>query len=70
MSLIWLRLITNFIIEKVVNDTAERGVQLMADYNKKFSRNEKEKQWILLVVSKYRELYKSYHKKDLLFCLD
>ncbi len=51
---------------KVVNDSAERGVKLMSEYNQILSKNEQEKQWILLVVAKFRELYKSHHKKDLI----
>lgn len=51
---------------KVVNDSAERGVKLMADYNKILSKNEEEKQFILLVVSIFRQMYKSHNKKDLL----
>lgn len=66
MSFPYTKLLANNNLTQVVNDTAERGVKLMADYNKILSRNETEKQWILLVVSKYRELYQSYHKKDLL----
>lgn len=51
---------------KVVNDSAERGVKLMTDYNKILSKNEEEKQWILLTVTHFREMYKSHHKKDLI----
>ena len=43
---------------KVVNDTAERGVKLMEDYNKILSRSEEEKQYnILQIVSEYRKKY-------------
>ncbi|KAL4126641.1 hypothetical protein QTP88_010853 [Uroleucon formosanum] len=35
---------------KVVNDTAERGVKLMQEYNDKFTTNEDQKQFILQVV--------------------
>jgi hypothetical protein len=34
---------------KVVNDTAERGVKLMEEYNEKFTKNEDQKQFILQV---------------------
>lgn len=34
---------------KVVNDTAERGVKLMKEYNEKFTKNEDQKQFILQV---------------------
>ena len=42
---------------QVVNDTAERGVKLMEDYNKILSRSEEEKRSILQIVSKYRKKY-------------
>lgn len=32
---------------KVVNDTAERGVKLMQEYNDKFTTNEDQKQFVL-----------------------
>ena len=50
---------------KVVNDTAERGVQLMAEYNSILTRNELERQHILEVVSEYRKTYPTSKKKDL-----
>jgi len=34
---------------KVVNDTAERGVKLMQEYNDKFTTNEDQKQFVLQV---------------------
>ena len=34
---------------KVVNDTAERGIKLMEEYNEKFTKNEDQKQFILQV---------------------
>lgn len=55
---------------KVVNDSAERGVKLMSDYIKILSKNEEEKQWILLIVSLFRQMYKSHNKKDLQLDLD
>ena len=42
---------------QIVNDTAERGVKLMEDYNKILSRIEEEKQCILQIVSEYRKKY-------------
>lgn len=38
----------------------------MSDYNKILSKNEPVKQWILLVVTKFMELYKSHYKKHLM----
>lgn len=35
---------------KVVNDTAERGVKLIEEYNKKFTKNEEQKQLVLQVI--------------------
>lgn len=49
---------------KVVNDSAERGVKLISDYLKIQCKNEEEKQYILMVVSLFREMYKSHDKKD------
>jgi len=37
---------------KVVNDTAERGVKLMQEYNHKFTTNEDQKQFVLQVKKK------------------
>lgn len=34
---------------KVVNDTAERGVKLMDEFNSKFTKNEDQKQYLLQV---------------------
>ena len=38
---------------KVVNDTAERGVKLMEDYNKIITNDEQQNQYLLQVVSNY-----------------
>ena len=51
---------------KVVNDVAERGVQLMEEYNKILSKNEDDKQFILQIVSDYRKLYPDVNKSTLL----
>lgn len=40
---------------QIVNDTAERGVKLMEDFNDKFSKNENQKQFFLQVG--YKKLY-------------
>lgn len=50
----------------VVNDAAERGVKLMEDYNKVLCRSEKEKQFVLQVVSANRKAYPSYNKNKLI----
>lgn len=49
---------------KVVNDSAERGVKIISDYIKILSKDENEKQWIVLVVQELRKMYASYHIKD------
>jgi hypothetical protein len=36
--------------QKIVNDTAERGVKLMADFNEALTVNEEQKQYILKCV--------------------
>ncbi|XP_025411715.1 uncharacterized protein LOC112684409 [Sipha flava] len=38
---------------KVVNDTAERGIKLMEEYNEKFTKNEDQKQFILHIRNIY-----------------
>lgn len=42
---------------QVVNDSAERGVKLMEDFNKLLTKNETQKQFILQIVSDYRRKY-------------
>lgn len=49
----------------VVNDTAERGIKFMKDYNKILTNNEEEKQLLLQIVEAYRKKYVSYKKSDL-----
>lgn len=39
----------------VVNDVAERGVALIEQYNKCFTKNEDQLQYLLLVISEYRK---------------
>lgn len=51
---------------KVVNDSAERGVKLMEDFNNLFTKNEPQKQFVLQVVSDYRRKYSDSNKKTLL----
>ena len=43
-------------VQKVVNDTAERGVALMQEYNELLTRNEEDKQFVLQVVAQHRKL--------------
>lgn len=50
----------------VVNDTAERGVKFMKDYNKILTNNEEEKQMLLQIVGAYRKKYGSYDKSVLM----
>lgn len=50
---------------KVVNDTAERGVKLIEEYNKILSKNEEEKQFILQNVMEYRKQYPDVTKENL-----
>jgi len=39
---------------RVTNDTANRGVKLMDEYNKVLTKNEDQKQYVLQVVEDYR----------------
>jgi len=42
----------------VVNDIAERGIKLIKDYNNKLlTKNEDQKQYLLQVVSEYRQQF-------------
>lgn len=50
----------------VVNDSAERAVKLMEDYNRVLSQNEEEKQFILQIVSEYRKRYSNAKKSTLI----
>lgn len=49
----------------VVNDTAERGVKFMKDFNRILTNDEEEKQFLLQVVESYRNRYPSYKKSCL-----
>lgn len=51
---------------KVVNDTAERGVSLIQEYNKILTLNEDQKQYILLLVKSFRQKFPNYKKATLL----
>lgn len=51
---------------KVVNDTAERGVSLIQEYNKILTLDEDQKQYILLLVKSFRQKFPNYKKATLL----
>lgn len=50
---------------KVVNDTAERGVKLISEYNKILTNNENQKQFLLQVVKDYKTRYPNTNKETL-----
>ena len=50
---------------KVVNDTAERGVKLIQDYNLILTKDEEQKQFLLQVVQEHRRLYPDASKKTI-----
>ena len=41
----------------MVNDTAERGVKLIQDFNNSITKNEAQKQYLLQCVEEYRKIY-------------
>jgi len=49
----------------VVNDIVERGVKLIEDYNKLLTKNEDQKQYLLQVVSEYRQKFPDCKKSTL-----
>jgi hypothetical protein len=51
---------------KVINDIAERGVALMDEFNKLFTNDEEQKQYLLLVVQRYRQKYPDRNKSTLI----
>lgn len=50
----------------VVNDTAERGVQFMNDYNRILTKDEEQNQFILQCIEEYRRKCPSHNKSDLI----
>lgn len=50
---------------RVVNDTAERGVKLMQDYNATITNDEEQKQYVLQVVAECRKLFPDALKSTL-----
>ena len=51
---------------KVVNDTAERAVKLIEDFNKIGSKNEEQKQYMLQVITKYRKEFSNSNKSTIM----
>lgn len=51
---------------RVVNDTAERGVKMIQDYNRILCQGEEEKQYLLHVIDSYRKKYPSANKNMLI----
>ncbi|XP_025420329.1 uncharacterized protein LOC112690518 [Sipha flava] len=45
---------------KVVNDSAERSVKLMEEFNDKFTKQEEQKQYMLQIVQDYRKQYPEF----------
>lgn len=50
---------------KVVNDTAERGVKLIKDFNSTLTKDEEQRQFLLQVVTECRRLYPHTSKSTL-----
>ena len=50
---------------RVVNDTAERGVKLIQDFNILLTKNEEQKQFVLQAVDECRRLYPDVKKSPL-----
>lgn len=49
---------------KVVNDTAERGVKLIQDFNTTLTYDENQKPYILQVVADCRQRYSDVSKRS------
>ena len=49
-----------------MNDTAERGVKLIENFNMIGSKNEEQKQYMLQVVTEYRRWYSKINKSTLM----
>lgn len=50
---------------QVVNDTAERAVQMFTNYNRTGTKNENNMQFLLQAVNDYNKKYPSYNKSKL-----
>ena len=51
---------------RVVNDTAERGVALLQEYNALLTKDEEQTQFVLQVVKEHRKLYPDSNKATLM----
>ena len=50
----------------VVNDSAERAIALMQQYNASLTKNEEQKQFLLQLVKRHRKTYPSCSKATLM----
>lgn len=55
---------------KVVNDTAERGIKLINEYNKILTKDEEQKQFLLQVVKDYKTRFPDVKKETMLQVLE
>jgi len=51
---------------KIVNDIAERAVKLVKDYINILSQNENQKQYLLQILTEYRDQYSDSNKGTLM----
>jgi len=51
---------------KVVNDSAERAIALMQQYNSSLTKNEEQKQYLLWLVERHRKQYPTCAKSTIL----
>lgn len=51
---------------KVINDTAERNIKLIQDYNNCFTQQTEQKKYVLQVLEDYRKNYGDSNKETLL----
>ena len=50
---------------KVVNDAAERCVQLMTDYSKILTKDDEQQQYVMRLVHEHRKMFPTVSKSDL-----
>lgn len=55
---------------KVVNDTAERGIKLINEYNQLLTKDEEQKQFLLQVVKDYKTRFPDVKKETMLQVLE
>ena len=55
---------------KVTNDIAERGVALRDEFNKLLTNDEEQKQYLWLVVERYRQKYPDRNKTLIIHVID